>query len=506
MSMELGPYSNFHELNQDWFLNEFNKVLAEWTAMKKSFSSLNEAFIDLRNYVNDYFKNLDVQEEIDKKLNDMANDGSLYAIIRKYTDPIVDEQNSKITVLENRMNTFTSLPQGSTSGDAELIDIRVPASGFNGNSAYPSAGDAVRGQVGDLKGNLDNLTIGDNIISWFNTTLSEIGIENSINRISSGWINFDSGDSLTINYSPIMEQGAPASSYRIIKYADYSTYESGTMWGFKNTEIHEHGIYRIVQRYTDNRNINSSNIEPLKNCVSFDYPKVTTKGLLNDLQLKLKNTKDKVILNFGDSISNGNGNNDIGYAELIGVDFNMDVKDYAINGLTMADRDGIILSVPYQVNKAISENSNADIILLEGGTNDISHNIPIGVLTDNWNGTGFDTKTFLGALEKSIYDLKKAYPKATTIYVIVHKMSSRDLTKQKEYHDAIVLACDKWSIPYVDIYKEGQITSLIPSIAKIAFPADSESETGYDRTHPNEFGYRNYYVPLIERKILDYIN
>ena len=150
MSMELGPYTNFHELNQDWFLNEFNKVLSEWSAMKKSFNSLNAAFIDLRNYVQDYFKNLDVQEEIDNKLDSMAKDGSLYAIIRKYTDPIVNEQNEKINVLKARMDTFSSLPDGSTSGDAELTDIRV---GYDG-AKYPSAGDAVRKQVSDLKDDL----------------------------------------------------------------------------------------------------------------------------------------------------------------------------------------------------------------------------------------------------------------------------------------------------------------------------------------------------------------
>lgn len=156
MSMELGPYSNFHELNQDWFLSEFNKVLKEWADMQKSFTNLNQAFNDLHDYVHNYFKNLNVQKEIDNKLDAMAKDGSLYEIIRKYTDTIVNEQNEKITVLENRMNTFTSLPDGSTTGDAELIDIRVPANGFNLNNNYTSAGDAVRGQVGILNNDIKN--------------------------------------------------------------------------------------------------------------------------------------------------------------------------------------------------------------------------------------------------------------------------------------------------------------------------------------------------------------
>ncbi len=78
MSMEnLGPYSNFHELNQDWFLDEFNKLVKQWESMQKNFDSLQDAFNDLKSYVQDYFKNLDVQEEINKKLDDMYRDGTL---------------------------------------------------------------------------------------------------------------------------------------------------------------------------------------------------------------------------------------------------------------------------------------------------------------------------------------------------------------------------------------------------------------------------------------------
>ena len=62
-------------------------------------------------------------------------------------------QNSKITTLESRMDTFTSLKEGSTAGDAELQDIRVGSDG----TKYPSAGKAVREQVGKLKEDLSDL-------------------------------------------------------------------------------------------------------------------------------------------------------------------------------------------------------------------------------------------------------------------------------------------------------------------------------------------------------------
>lgn len=90
MSMEnLGPYSNFHELNQDWFLNEFNKVLEQWKAMQKNFDSLQDAFNDLKSYVQDYFKNLDVQDEINNKLDAMIQDGTLLQLFTESTIPYV---------------------------------------------------------------------------------------------------------------------------------------------------------------------------------------------------------------------------------------------------------------------------------------------------------------------------------------------------------------------------------------------------------------------------------
>lgn len=59
-------------------------------------------------------------------------------------------QNSKITTLEGRMDTFTRLSEGSTTGDAELQDIRVGANG----TTYDTAGNAVRGQYSQLKEDL----------------------------------------------------------------------------------------------------------------------------------------------------------------------------------------------------------------------------------------------------------------------------------------------------------------------------------------------------------------
>ena len=63
---------------------EMNKIIDSENTLGTQMENVTNAFIELQNYVNNYFENLDVQDEINNKLNQMAESGELTEIIAQY--------------------------------------------------------------------------------------------------------------------------------------------------------------------------------------------------------------------------------------------------------------------------------------------------------------------------------------------------------------------------------------------------------------------------------------
>ena len=63
---------------------KINEIINSQNSVGQETESLYNAFINLQNYINNYLDNLDIQEEVNNKLNDMAESGELSEIITQY--------------------------------------------------------------------------------------------------------------------------------------------------------------------------------------------------------------------------------------------------------------------------------------------------------------------------------------------------------------------------------------------------------------------------------------
>ena len=72
-------------------------------------AQLQAAYVDLKDYVDNYFENLDVQEEINNKLDEMAETGALQELVNNIFETLEDEISDLRTDLEDEIGDLSTL-------------------------------------------------------------------------------------------------------------------------------------------------------------------------------------------------------------------------------------------------------------------------------------------------------------------------------------------------------------------------------------------------------------
>lgn len=83
---------------------EMNKIINSENTLGTQMENVTNAFIELQNYVNYYFKNLDIQEEVNNKLNEMTESGQLAELISQYLESQAIIGFNNISDLANATN------------------------------------------------------------------------------------------------------------------------------------------------------------------------------------------------------------------------------------------------------------------------------------------------------------------------------------------------------------------------------------------------------------------
>lgn len=133
-------------------ISDFNTVAENFDNLDDAFDTLQGSFNDTKNamlhaydqlqsYVNSYFGNLDVQEEINKKLDEMAEDGSLTALLQPF--------------IENQISAdVAAWLQAHITPTSPAVDSSLTVSGAAADAKV--TGD----KIGDLKADLNDLSDG----------------------------------------------------------------------------------------------------------------------------------------------------------------------------------------------------------------------------------------------------------------------------------------------------------------------------------------------------------
>lgn len=205
----------------------------------------------------------------------------------------------------------------------------------------------------------------------------------------------------------------------------------------------------------------------------------------------------KKIIYDGDSIAESRDNNGGGYAALVAKRTDGTYHNFAKGGARLtstAQGHSVVDNLPNLPD-------DGDLYCFEGGINDFWGNVPIGVC-DPADYTGeLDTGTICGAMETIFRHCMDKFSGKPVCFVIVHKVqktatgTNANGNTFADYRDAMIQVCQKYSIPFYDAFAESGLNGWNPTQSDLFLTANVNG-TG-DGTHPNEEGYKHYYVPQL---------
>lgn len=134
------PYSNFHEMNLDEMIKIVKNMLEEWAQYYAEWDTwmnqinddwsnyqevMTEAWQNMRDFINNYFDNLDVQNEINNKITSMVISGEFASIVAPYIPPTVTAWLSEHITEPVGVVIDTSLTVAGACADAKATGDEI---------------------------------------------------------------------------------------------------------------------------------------------------------------------------------------------------------------------------------------------------------------------------------------------------------------------------------------------------------------------------------------------
>lgn len=399
-----------------------------------------------------------------------------------------------------------------TEGNTELIDIRTGADG----KVYRTAGDAVRGQIDELNGDLskaeENTIYSKNIVTMnrvnmdadTSTVLGYLDLSGSVvsNQAfrTSDFKECLENTEVTYRLYAIDNISSAICFYGADKNLLDKVYHIGTSGSLhlcEGTVITPKGTKYL--KYCYNLNYTDQRIEYIE---SYNFVKEQVAKNTAEIENLITNNvwNDKKWVCFGTSITDTNNHSDPN-GDPTGkyVPYLLDMSGLSLvanRGIAGACMTGHIL---YYINYYTSDQANSDLVTIEGSVNDWQSNIPLGEVGDvvpyqksgDLEVGGSADGTFAGACYKAFTNAQMNAPNAKVVYLTDNtgyadtiNSCARDLKNklgftQLNYIDTAIKVAEYVGIPVIDCGRKSQINN-------------EHREYLVDRIHHTQLGGKQY--------------
>ena len=199
----------------------------------------------------------------------------------------------------------------------------------------------------------------------------------------------------------------------------------------------------------------------------------------------------------GDSITYGYDPDNIGsqiennWVKLVGDNLGLaNVNNDGINASVIAVNESDPTNRAPIVDRITSIDSDADLIVIHGGSNDYNYEwSPFGDVDTDF-GDSATKYTFCGALDIICRSLISRYPAKQLVFITPIKRSNSAANSigktLSDYADAIIHVCGRYGIPVLDLYRN---LNIVPSYIGTSDASPHQALYIPDSVHPNEDGH-----------------
>lgn len=486
-----------------------NTVIASQNQTNENFETLNNAFIELHDYVEHYFDNLDVQEEINNKLDAMVSDGTMSILLSGLLDDFREEIQDELDRQDDKIDALESgtLVASSTAGMTDHSKLYVNTTDgywyyWNGTTwaqggvyqASAIADDSIKGSMIKMD-TINPFSLSDVSLQplktvfkyaqwihgyrWYNGNLvAADGYVSTVTKVPCYQVA-----GLTYTSTVDMESPERVQTFRSDGTAGVSGPVTTSGWT-PSTVPYTMAITLTEEHFAE------AGAEVLT--VNYGSDKILIPWL------NVENPIEKSILVYGDSLwANCNHNFNYtdtpynqstdpcyGYKQYL-ESVGMTIDNQAISGTTVVNCWNRTTG---KFPQAIAPETLADYdaVIISFGRNDSRTSVPLGELLPVSTGT-YDDDTFYGALQNIITTLLTKNPKLRIILWTMTQTNAggygtestnREGLKQIDYVNAMKNVAALYSNNVVDLYTNSGINEL--NLEQYTFEGVHLTNDGYE--------------------------